>query len=105
MTAAPKKILFILTSHEELGNTGKKTGWYAEEAGEPATILSNYGYEIVWASPKGGKAPLDPGSVDAAKVMNRLPFHFSFARHPFKTFFLTPHFFACVCSWRFIHTG
>ncbi|KAF9983091.1 hypothetical protein BGZ75_005443 [Mortierella antarctica] len=67
MSSAPKKVLFILTSHGELGNTGKKTGWYAEEAGEPATILTNYGYEIVWASPKGGKAPLDPGSVDAAK--------------------------------------
>ncbi|KAF8965154.1 hypothetical protein BGZ46_000659 [Entomortierella lignicola] len=65
--SANKKILFILTSHDQLGNTGKKTGWYAEEAAEPATILSNHGYEIVYASPKGGKAPLDPGSVDAAK--------------------------------------
>ncbi|KAF9581240.1 hypothetical protein BGW38_001807 [Lunasporangiospora selenospora] len=65
--AAHKKVLFILTSHDQLGNTGKKTGWYAEEVGEPATILKNHGYEIVFASPKGGKAPLDPGSVEAAK--------------------------------------
>ncbi|KAF8927513.1 class I glutamine amidotransferase-like protein [Dissophora ornata] len=67
MAAAHKKILFILTSHDQLGDTGKKTGWYAEEVAEPATILTNHGYEIVYASPKGGKAPLDPGSVDAAK--------------------------------------
>ncbi|KAF9172839.1 hypothetical protein BGX21_001199 [Mortierella sp. AD011] len=65
--SAHKKILFILTSHDQLGSTGKKTGWYAEEVAEPATILTNHGYEIVFASPKGGKAPLDPSSVDAAK--------------------------------------
>lgn len=67
MAAAHKKILFILTSHSEMGNSGQKTGWYAEEVAEPATILTNYGYEIVYASPKGGKAPLDPGSLVAAK--------------------------------------
>ena len=67
MAAAHKKILFVLTSHSELGNSGQKTGWYAEEVAEPATILTHHGYEIVYASPKGGKAPLDPGSVDAAK--------------------------------------
>ena len=68
MAAAHKKILFILTSHDQMGDTGRKTGWYAEEVAEPATILTNHGYEIVYASPKGGQAPLDPGSVDAAKV-------------------------------------
>ncbi|KAF9913647.1 hypothetical protein BX616_009790 [Lobosporangium transversale] len=65
--AANKKILFILTSHDQLGDTGKKTGWYAEEVAVPATILTNHGYEIVYASPKGGKAPLDPNSVEDAK--------------------------------------
>ncbi|KAG0053955.1 hypothetical protein BGZ83_000099 [Gryganskiella cystojenkinii] len=70
MSASPKKILFILTSHSELGTTGKKTGWYAEEVAEPATILTNHGYEIVFASPKGGKAPVDPGSIEAAKDNN-----------------------------------
>ncbi|KAK3828372.1 MAG: class I glutamine amidotransferase-like protein [Benniella sp.] len=65
--ADKQKVLFILTSHGELGNTGKPTGWYAEEAAEPATILHNAGYELVFASPKGGAAPLDPGSVEAAK--------------------------------------
>jgi len=61
------RILFILTSHSELGTTGKKTGWYAEEVAEPATILKGHGYELVFASPKGGKAPVDPGSLVAAK--------------------------------------
>ncbi|KAF9327796.1 hypothetical protein BGZ91_001288 [Linnemannia elongata] len=62
-----KKILFVLTSHDQLGNSGEQTGWYAEEVAEPATILTRLGYEIVFASPKGGKAPLDKGSVEAAK--------------------------------------
>ena len=63
-----KKILFVLTSHDQLGNSGEQTGWYAEEVAEPATILTRHGYEIVFASPKGGKAPLDKGSIEAAKV-------------------------------------
>ncbi|KAI1311868.1 hypothetical protein EDD11_003306 [Mortierella claussenii] len=67
MAAASKKILFILTSHDQLGDTGKKTGWYAEEVAEPAIVLTNYGYEVIYASPKGGKAPLDPSSLEAAK--------------------------------------
>ncbi|KAG0380169.1 hypothetical protein BGX24_009784 [Mortierella sp. AD032] len=62
-----KKILFVLTSHDQLGNTGQQTGWYAEELAEPATVLAKHGYELVFASPKGGKAPLDKGSVEAAK--------------------------------------
>ncbi|KAF9539727.1 hypothetical protein EC957_005101 [Mortierella hygrophila] len=61
------KILFVLTSHDQLGNSGEQTGWYAEEVAEPATILARHGYELVFASPKGGKAPLDKGSVEAAK--------------------------------------
>ncbi|KAK3822268.1 MAG: class I glutamine amidotransferase-like protein [Linnemannia elongata] len=62
-----KKILFVLTSHDQLGNSGQQTGWYAEEVAEPATVLYRNGYEIVYASPKGGKAPLDKGSIEAAK--------------------------------------
>ncbi|KAG0213015.1 hypothetical protein BGX33_003202 [Mortierella sp. NVP41] len=62
-----KKILFVLTSHDQLGNSGQQTGWYAEEVAEPATILTKHGYELVFASPKGGKAPLDQGSIEAAK--------------------------------------
>lgn len=68
MASNGKKVLFILTSHDQLGNTGRKTGWYAEEVAEPATVLTKHGYEIVFASPKGGKAPMDPGSAEQAKV-------------------------------------
>ncbi|KAG0078670.1 hypothetical protein BGZ92_001363 [Podila epicladia] len=67
MASNGKKVLFILTSHDQLGNTGHKTGWYAEEVAEPATVLTKHGYEIVFASPKGGKAPMDPSSVEHAK--------------------------------------
>ncbi|KAF9423322.1 hypothetical protein BGZ94_008334 [Podila epigama] len=65
--SAHGKVLFILTSHDALGDTGRKTGWYAEEVAEPATVLKNHGYEIVFASPKGGKAPVDPGSLEQSK--------------------------------------
>ncbi|KAF9932277.1 hypothetical protein FBU30_008572 [Linnemannia zychae] len=62
-----KKILCVLTSHDRLGNSGEQTGWYAEEVAEPVTILTSHEYEIVFASPKGGKAPIDQGSIEAAK--------------------------------------
>ncbi|KAJ3181385.1 hypothetical protein HDU85_003701 [Gaertneriomyces sp. JEL0708] len=61
-----KSILFILTSHDQLGNTGKKTGWYLSEVAHPYYVLKSH-YNIVFASPKGGEAPLDPGSVEAFK--------------------------------------
>ncbi|KAF9972860.1 hypothetical protein BGZ73_003927 [Actinomortierella ambigua] len=62
-----KRILALLPSTDTIGNIKKKTGWYAEELAEPATILANRGFEIVFASPKGGKAPLDEGSREAAE--------------------------------------
>ena len=57
------KVLFVLSSHEQLGNTGNKTGWYLPEFAHPATVLEPY-VDFVIASPKGGAAPLDPGSVE-----------------------------------------
>ncbi|KAM0755383.1 class I glutamine amidotransferase-like protein [Meredithblackwellia eburnea MCA 4105] len=60
------KILFILTSHSKLLND-HPTGWYLPECAHPYYILKKAGYEIEFASPKGGKAPLDPASVDAFK--------------------------------------
>jgi putative intracellular protease/amidase len=60
------KILFILTSHDKLGNLDKKTGWYLPELAHPYHVLRNKA-DIVVASPKGGEAPLDPSSVDASK--------------------------------------
>lgn len=54
-----KKILFVLTSHNKLGNTGQSTGYYLSEASHPWEILKNAGYEIDFISTLGGKAPVD----------------------------------------------
>jgi putative intracellular protease/amidase len=60
------KILIVLTSHSELGNTGKKTGFWVEEFAAPYYELADAGAEITLASPKGGQPPIDPSSEMAA---------------------------------------
>ncbi|RFU25555.1 hypothetical protein B7463_g10777, partial [Scytalidium lignicola] len=62
----PPKFLIVLTSHEKLGDTGKKTGWYLPEFAHPYYELADH-FSITVASPKGGEAPLDQGSVEAFK--------------------------------------
>jgi len=57
--AEKKKILFVVTSHDKLGNTGKSTGFYLSEVTHPWNVLHSAGYEIDFVSPKGGKAPVD----------------------------------------------
>ncbi|WP_406824641.1 type 1 glutamine amidotransferase domain-containing protein [Pedobacter sp. KACC 23697] len=59
-----KKVLFVLTSHDELGNTGLKTGFWSEELAAPYYALADKGIDIVLASPKGGQPPIDPKSED-----------------------------------------
>ena len=56
------KILFVVTSHAELGNTGKKTGLWIEEFAAPYYKFRDLGKQIVVASPKGGQTPIDPKS-------------------------------------------
>ncbi|WP_017932640.1 type 1 glutamine amidotransferase domain-containing protein [Robiginitomaculum antarcticum] len=58
------KILMILTSHDKLGDTGKKTGFWLEEFAAPYYVFKDAGAQITLASPKGGKPPLDPKSND-----------------------------------------
>ena len=58
------KILIVLTSHSELGDTGKKTGFWVEEFAAPYYELSDAGAEITLASPKGGQPPIDPKSEE-----------------------------------------
>ncbi|MBU6492481.1 MAG: type 1 glutamine amidotransferase domain-containing protein [Burkholderiales bacterium] len=58
------KILFVLTSHDQLGNTGKKTGFWLEEFAAPYYALKDAGAELTLASPRGGQPPLDPKSSD-----------------------------------------
>jgi putative intracellular protease/amidase len=60
------KILIVLTSHSELGDTGKKTGFWVEEFAAPYYELADAGAEISLASPKGGQPPIDPASELAA---------------------------------------
>lgn len=56
------KILMVLTSHDQLGDTGKKTGFWLEEFAAPYYVMKDAGAEITLASPKGGQPPLDPKS-------------------------------------------
>ncbi|RUO30956.1 type 1 glutamine amidotransferase domain-containing protein [Aliidiomarina sedimenti] len=56
------KVLMILTSHEQLGDTGNKTGFWAEEFAAPYYVFADAGVSITLASPKGGRPPIDPNS-------------------------------------------
>ena len=56
------KVLMVLTSHSELGNTGEKTGFWMEEFAAPYYVLADAGVTVTIASPKGGQPPVDPKS-------------------------------------------
>ena len=56
------KILMVLTSHDQLGDTGKKTGFWLEEFAAPYYVFKDAGADISVVSPKGGQPPLDPVS-------------------------------------------
>ncbi len=56
------KVLIVLTSHDRLGDTGKKTGFWLEELATPYYVLKDAGAELTLASPKGGQPPVDPKS-------------------------------------------
>ena len=56
------KILMVLTSHDQLGNTGRKTGFWLEEFAAPYFVFRDAGVQLTLASPKGGQPPIDPKS-------------------------------------------
>ncbi len=60
------KILMVLTSHDQLGDTGKKTGFWLEEFAAPYYAFKDGGAEVVLASPKGGQPPVDPNSTQSS---------------------------------------
>lgn len=60
------QILMVLTSHDRLGDTGKKTGFWLEELAAPYYVFKDAGARITLASPKGGQPPLDPKSDEHA---------------------------------------
>ena len=59
-----KKVLFVVTSHDQLGNTGEKTGFWTEEFAAPYYELLDKGIAIEIATPLGGQPPIDPKSED-----------------------------------------
>lgn len=59
-----KKVLIVLTSHEDLGDTGQKTGFWVEEFAAPYYAFKDAGADMTLASPKGGQPPIDPKSSD-----------------------------------------
>ncbi|KAI1505180.1 DJ-1/PfpI family protein [Biscogniauxia marginata] len=61
------KVLVVLTSHDRIDAADQPTGWFLSEFSHPHDVLVSKGVEIVTASPKGGVAPLDPGSVEFSK--------------------------------------
>ena len=63
-----KKVLFVVTSHDQLGNTGEKTGFWSEEFAAPYYDLADRGIQIDIASPLGGQPPIDPKSADPASA-------------------------------------
>lgn len=70
------KILMILTSHDALGNTGQKTGFWLEEFAAPYYVFKDAGVQVTLASPLGGQPPVDPKSeVAAAQTAATRRFH------------------------------
>jgi putative intracellular protease/amidase len=63
-----KKVLFVVTSHDQLGNTGEKTGFWTEELAAPYYTLLDQGVSIDIVTPLGGQPPIDPKSADPASA-------------------------------------
>lgn len=66
-----KHLLVVVTSHADLGHTGRKTGYFLSELTHPYRVFKDAGYRITIASPRGGKAPLDERSFDLSDQINR----------------------------------
>lgn len=62
--AAPPRVLVVLSSHGELGDTGRPTGWFLAEAAHPWKVFRDAGYAVDFASPEGGAPPIDPKSMN-----------------------------------------
>lgn len=70
------KVLFVLTSHDKLGDTGNKTGFWIEEFASPYYKMIDNGVDVTVATPKGGKAPIDPNSdTEDAQTEDTRRFH------------------------------
>lgn len=65
-----KHVVIVLTNHAELGDTGRKTGFYLSEAAHPWHVFTEAGYDVTFVSPWGGEAPIDPKSLDRSDPIN-----------------------------------
>lgn len=75
ISAVRETILIVVTNHGELGETGKPTGYYLSEVAHPWHVFREAGYEVEFASPAGGFAPMDPKSFDLEDPVNRKLWH------------------------------
>ena len=66
-----QKILVVLTNHDRLGNTGKKTGFYLDEVAHPYAVFTQVGFEVDFVNPTGEEAPIDPKSYNLDDPLNR----------------------------------
>lgn len=71
MASAKGRILFVLTSHDRLGDTGKSTGAFLSEVAHPYDVLTRAGYAVDFVSPRGGEVPFDPGSLQEPDDISR----------------------------------
>lgn len=65
------KVLIVLTNHDRLGNTRKKTGFYLDEAAHPYAVFTQAGYTVDFVSPTGAAAPINPKSLKLDDPINR----------------------------------
>lgn len=66
-----QRVLFVVTNHGQLGDTGRETGYFLREVSYPHKVLKEAGYEIDFVSPSGGVAPMDPTSNDLDDEVNK----------------------------------
>ncbi|MEL6461368.1 MAG: type 1 glutamine amidotransferase domain-containing protein [Cyanobacteria bacterium J06641_2] len=66
-----KRILIVLTNHNKLGNTGKKTGFYLDEVAHPYAVFTKAGFKVDFVSPTGEEAPIDPKSYNLEDPLNK----------------------------------
>lgn len=71
-TVAPAqdRVLIVVTNHDKLGETGRQTGYYLSEVSHPWQVITEAGYVVDFASPRGGAAPMDPTSMDLSDPIN-----------------------------------
>jgi putative intracellular protease/amidase len=70
LDAPEGRVLFVLTSHDRLGDTGRKTGYFLSEVTHAHRVFVNRGYAVDFASVRGGAAPMDPVSLETEDPVN-----------------------------------